>query len=405
MLFNPGLPFSSPSFQLPLGIANKPAHQPKKEDLLPPEAGLPRVVHYNADYSGCGMYRMSWVGHLLNAHQKAMVQESTVMIIDPRWYVNTKAIRIQRQATPHQLQFIQFLKSIQKDFGFKLIYEVDDIIFREDIPDYNKFKFAFESDEIRQTSVDIIKLCDEVSVTNDFMKQYYQEKCNKQEVTVIPNFIPRWWMGNYYNLAKISNNFTQNRKRPRILYAGSGAHFDVDNRTNHRDDFEHVIKAIIDTRFKFKWVFLGAFPLPLRPYIENGDLEFHPWQRFYDYPKKIDDLNIQMLVAPLQNNNFNKGKSDLKYIEACCYGLPVACQDMCTYSNAEIKFNTGDEMIHCIENNLKSLSDYRDKSYHRRKVAENRFLENDDNIGCYTDLYLHPYGSPERTNINRYNGH
>ena len=110
-----------------------------------------------------------------------------------------------------------------------------------------------------------------------------------------------------------------------------------------------------------------------------------------------------MLVAPLQDNNFNRSKSDLKYIEACCYGLPIACQDMCTYEDAEIKFRTGDEMIECIDTNLKSLTDYRDKSYVRRKVAEDRFLENDANIDCYTELYFHPYGDSKRININRYN--
>ena len=210
-------------------------------------------------------------------------------------------------------------------------------------------------------------------------------------------------MGNYYNLAKLSSNFNDNRKRPRILYAGSGAHFDVDNKTGQKDDFEHVVNAIINTRHRYKWVFLGAFPLRIQPFIENGDIEFHQWQRFYDYPKKINDLNIQMLVAPLQDNNFNRSKSDLKYIEACCYGLPVACQDMCTYENAEIKFKNGSDMIQRIEENLKSLTRFRDASRVRRQVAEDRFLENDCNIDCYTELYLNPYGDNKRINLAKYN--
>ena len=46
-----------------------------------------------------------------------------------------------------------------------MIYEVDDILFREDIPDYNGFKGSFDNDQIRQNAIDAIKLCDEMTVT------------------------------------------------------------------------------------------------------------------------------------------------------------------------------------------------------------------------------------------------
>lgn len=367
-----------------------------------PEPPL-RIVHYNADHSGCGLWRMSWPAHLINFHGKAMVTESTVMILDPKWYKDVKAIRVQRQATPSQKMFVQHLKNMQKEIGFKLIYEVDDVIFREDIPDYNKFKFAFVADEIRQSAIDIINMCDEVTVTCDFMRDLYREKTGKQEITVIPNFVPRFWMGNFFDERRVSMNYDKHKKRPRILYAGSGAHFDVENKTGQRDDFEHVVKAIIDTRRKYQWVFIGAYPLALKPYIQNKDIEFHPWQKLYEYPKKIADLEVQMSVAPLQINNFNKAKSDLKYIEGCCYGIPVACQDMETYKDAEIKFRTGEEMIACIETELGRAGRYKNQAIQRRKVAEDRFMEHDKNLDCYMELYTLPYRSPKRVNLARYN--
>ena len=111
----------------------------------PSETQLPRVIQFGADLSGCGLYRLGWVSHLLNYQGSMMVTDTTVMVLDPRWYVNTKAIRLQRQATSAQLEFVKFLKEIQKQVGFKIIYEVDDVVFREDIPDYNKFKTAFTS--------------------------------------------------------------------------------------------------------------------------------------------------------------------------------------------------------------------------------------------------------------------
>ena len=332
-----------------------------------------------------------------------MVTDTTVMVLDPRWYVNVKTIRLQRQATPAQLEFVKFLKEVQKEHKFRIIYEVDDVVFREDIPDYNKFKTAFVSDEIRNTVKSIIDLCDEVTVTCNYMRELYQLRTGKKEITVIPNFPAKWWIGNYFDPNRINALYDKNKKKPRLLYAGSGAHFDVENRVGQKDDFEHVIKAIIDSRHKYQWVFIGAFPLALRPYIERGEIEFHQWQRLYDYPAKIHELGVQMMVAPLQDNSFNRAKSDLKYIEACAYGLPVACQDMCTYEQAEIKFKTGEEMMYKIEEELRRTGHYKNSSYKRRRVAEDRFLELDKNLGCYQELFTLPYRDPKRVNLKRYN--
>jgi len=391
-------PFASP---FPQAMPNMPK---QKEAPRPPELDLPRALNYYADYSGCGFWRMIWPEHVLNAHQKFIVHGSTVMCFDPNYYRGIKAVRIQRQATPHQLRFVKFLKEVSKQAGFKLIYEIDDLVFIEDIPEYNKFKPAFADPEIRKTAQEIMSMCDEITVTCDFMKSYYAEKTGHKNITVIPNFPPKFWMGNYYNERKISDNYDEFEKRPRILYAGSGAHFDVENRVGFDDDFAHVIDTIIKTRHKYRWVFLGAFPIPLQQYVANGDLEFHPWQQLYSYPEKIYNLRVNMMVAPLQNNTFNKAKSDLKYIEACCYGIPIACQNLITYKDAPIKFQTGEEMIGCIEDTLSKKGKYMNSCAKFRKVAEGRWLENEDNVNCYTELYGLPYGDPKRVLLNKING-
>jgi hypothetical protein len=392
-------PFVSP-FPSPI-VGNAP----KQNDVpRPPELDLPRALNYYADYSGCGFWRMIWPEHLLNAHQKLVVHGSTVMCFDPNYYRGVKAVRIQRQATESQLKFVQFLKEVSQKVGFRIIYEIDDLVFSEDIPEYNKFKPAFTDPSIRRTAQAIMELCDEITVTCDFMKEYYLGKTKNQNITVIPNYPPKWWMGNFYNEKRISENYDAFEDKPRILYAGSGAHFDVDNRVGQKDDFHHVIDAIVKTKDKYKWVFLGAFPLPLQNYIRNGDFEFHPWSQLYSYPEKIYNLRVNMMVAPLQDNTFNKAKSDLKYIEACSYGLPVACQDLVTYKDASIKFKTGEEMIGCIEDTLEKKGKYMNSCAKFRKVAESRWLENEDNINKYVELYSHPYGDSKRALLNSING-
>tara|TARA_R110002049_G_scaffold155657_3_gene320599 strand:- start:363 stop:1226 length:864 start_codon:yes stop_codon:yes gene_type:complete len=281
-----------------------------------------------------------------------------------------------------------------------MVYEIDDLVFHEDIPEYNKFKPAFTDPKIRQCALDIMKACDEITVTNKFMKEYYMEKTGNTNITVIPNYPPKFWMGNFYDKPKIERNYHKNRKKPRVVYSASGAHFDVDNRTGQKDDFYHVNDVIRKTVDKIQWVFVGAYPLPLHDLVQTGKIEFYNWCRLYEYPQLLADINPTLFIAPLFDNTFNKAKSDLKYIEACCYGVPVICQDLCTYENAPYRFKTGDELIDQIKALTGQKSKYMDVSTTARKVADSRWLELDVNIDKYRELYAYPYNSPERKNLN-----
>ena len=408
MIGNPSqpLPFSNTNFapfQAKQSLLNPDQVTKLPQPEKPKELELPRFLNYYADYSGCGNWRMIWPEQIMNAHSKAVVHGTTVMNLDPRYYIMTKSVRIQRQATKQQLNFVEFLKNVSKENGMRLIYEIDDICFKEDIPDYNKYKPAFENPEIRESAQKIMSLSDEITVTCDFMKDYYKEKTGNPNVTVIPNFMPKFWIGNHYDLTKNMNNLEKYKKKPRILYAGSGAHFDVDSRVKHKDDFQHVNDVIRSTVNKYQWVFLGAFPIPLLDLIRSGKIEFHPWRRLYEYAEGISVLNVNMMVAPLQDNIFNRSKSDLKYIESCAFGLPIACQDLCTYENAPIKFKTGDEMINQIETTLRDVDRYKSVCKRARQYADTRWLETDTNLECYMELYNTPYGSPLRKNLARYN--
>lgn len=371
----------------------------------PKENNTPRAINYFADYSGCGFWRMLWPEHLLTAYQKVIVHGSTCMVRDPGYYNTVKSVRLQRQANPAQLKFYEYLRQLADKNSFPVIYEIDDIVFREDIPNYNKYKFAFMPDEIRDSTLQMMRMSDEMTCTCQFMKDYYQEKTGKKEVTIIPNYPPRFWLDGFYDEKKLQINYDKNvkkRKRPRILYAGSGAHFDVDNKTGQQDDFAHVRDVVRKTANKYQWIFIGAYPPPLHDLVQSGKIEFHTWKQLYDLPRFINSLQVQAMVAPLINNTFNKAKSNIKYIEACAYGLPVICQDMITYKDAPLKFTTGDEMIDQIATTIQDKQTYMKICRKARQNIHGMWLE--DHIDEYVELYCHPYGSPERVKLNKING-
>jgi len=397
-------PYPNPQPQI---YANT-APRVENHSVAPPrEAGLPRIVNYLADLSGCGHWRIIWPEYVINSTGMAISHSITSMVGTPSWYKGVKCVRVQRQASIGQKEFVSFLANIKKEMGFRLVYEIDDVVFREDIPDYNKFKFAFDNDEIRQNCIDMINMCDEVTVTCDFMKQLYTERTGKKEITVIPNFIPNFWMGNLFDRKQIYNNFEKNRKKPRILYTGSGAHYDIDNKVGGKDDFEEVLKFIVDTRHKYTWVFMGSFPPPLKKYIDDKSIEFHNWQTLLKYPYAISQLGIQAQIAPLQDNNFNKAKSDIKFIEAAILGIPCLCQDLVTYKDAPeaLKFKTVDEFAY----KLDAIVNYKNKNKYfknvdiLRSLGEDRLLEHPKNIGCHMEVATTPYGSVERKYLKKWN--
>lgn len=374
---------------------------PSKVSL--PGEGLERAVDFYADYGGCGHWRMVWPGNMLNAYQKAVVAGGTSMIMDMNYYRTVKAAKFQRQATPAQSQFIKLLREKIKPLNnLKLIYEIDDVVFRDDIPDYNKCKEGFVDQKIVDTILEIMSEMDEISVTCPYMRDYYVNKTGNKNITVIPNFPPRFW-ADHYDRNKIKENIKKYKKRPRIGYTGSGTHFDVANKNGQKDDFTHVIQNIIATRKKYQWVFMGAYPLGLKPFIDNGEIEYHPWVQLPDYMRAVNNLNVNCLIAPLEDNTFNKCKSNIKHLEGACLGIPSICQDLVTYDSCERKFTTGDEMIDLIDDTVRNIPKYLNISDKERAYAETMWLENPENLECHRELYFTPFGSPERKALKKFN--
>lgn len=397
-------PFSQPIVS-PQGAFLQQAVQQQPATPVQQEAGLSRFLNYAGDYSGCGAYRLLWPEYLINMIGAGMSSTITSMIVDPRWYSGVKAIKFQRQASPEQKEFMKYVRQISKEHNFKMIYEVDDVVFREDIPDYNRFKFAFDSDEIRNNCIDMINICDEVTLTCDYIRNLYKEKTGKNEITVIPNFVPYFWMGHLYNPNKVKDQYLKNKRKPRVLYTGSGAHYDVDNKNGGIDDFSHVIDMVRRTVDKYQWIFVGSYPPKLADLVLRGKVEYHPWKSLQEYPSFINDLNAQAMIAPLFDNSFNRSKSDIKYIEACTLGLPCLLQDMETYKDAPefLKFKTGDDLEAKLDRVLGDRKAYNNNIAMLREIGESRFLERPENIGCHIEALTTPYGSPDRKYLKKWN--
>lgn len=373
---------------------------PQQRTKEPKAEKTHNYLNFIADRGGCGHWRVLFPEQHINLSGMGSSMSIHKMIFEDSWYADVDAIKLQRQVSTKQLKFVEYLKSIQAEMDFKLIYEVDDIMLREDIPDYNGFKSSFDNDELRQNAIDAINLCDEMTVVSPFMKEYFKGKTGKEEITVVENYMPQGWFGNLYNANVVKRNFQKHKDKPRIIYAGSTSHFDIRSQNGHVDDFTHVNKFVIDNIDKYKFVFIGAYPIQLRSYVQSGRIEYHPWKNLQEFPEFVSKLEAQAFIAPLQDNNFNKAKSNIKFLESAALGIPCFCQDLCTYDIAPnfLKFNTGEDLAERLDVvlNPKNVKKYVKLSKELRSISEDYFLERPENIGKITEVYDTPYGDPSR---------
>lgn len=372
-----------------------------------PGEGLPRVIHYCADQSGCAFWRMLWPAEELLAHNKAVIMTLYQMVTIGQFYLGIDAVKLQRQCTPPQLEFVKFLRGVSDEIkkqngkGFRIIWEVDDVVApSQDIPDYNVCKSAFEGDLVLNTVREMMKYVDEMTVVSEYMKQHYKKWLNFDKISVIPNYAPKNWFDKGFDLSKIKDRYKRHKKKPRILYAGSGTHFDVSNKVDQNDDFGHVVDSIIQDitiHKKYEWVFFGALPMKLRQFINNG-IEFHDWTAITDYTNKLKDLDVDVCIAPLQNNNFSRSKADIKLTESGMQGIPCVAQNLECYNSNGWKylFDTPKQMYNIIDSILKDEQSYINASTYARKYAEDYILQ--DHLEEHMLIYTTEYGDSKRKN-------
>jgi len=131
-------------------------------------------------------------------------------------------------------------------------------------------------------------------------------------IYVIPNALPRELWEPHFQLRPV------NRRRPRVGWVGA---------MQHRGDLELLIPVIEATRDEVDWVFMGMW----LPEFEHLVAEKHGWVDFENYPERLSSLNLDLALAPLETNEFNEAKSNLRLLEYGAFAYPVICTDITPY--------------------------------------------------------------------------
>ncbi|MDG2526524.1 glycosyltransferase [Stenotrophomonas sp. HITSZ_GD] len=106
--------------------------------------------------------------------------------------------------------------------------------------------------------------------------------------------------------------------RPRVGWAGG---------VSHAGDLEMIADVVRSLADEVDWVFMGLCPDALQPYVR----EFHPGVGMDRYPRVLARLDLDLAIAPLEDNRFNACKSNLRLLEYGACAIPVVASDIEPY--------------------------------------------------------------------------
>lgn len=281
--------------------------------------------------------------------------------------------------------------------GIWLVYEIDDVLLYDEIPKYNLAREAFNPETIGDSVQQIFDAVDLITVTTQELKDIYVEKLHQDpnKILVIPNYLPRWWIGESFNLSRSLAQWDRQHEKPHIAFACSTNHFDVNNANNGVDDFTEIMPWIKKNLDKYQFIFVGGVPQQLKEEAKTGKVIYQPPSDLLNYPREMINRGIDLLVAPLINNRFNRCKSNIKWLEMSALGIPMIGQNICTYNQwTDQVFNNSDDIDHWIERLFFKKDS---KEYFENMLVKNRkIIDGEDrnsgywlekNIQKYYDLY------------------
>lgn len=264
------------------------------------------IVNFPSDKNGCGFYRTFIPYGYLSSKYNYNVTNLMEFVFDLNFIARSNTIRFQRQVTEAQKKVVFEYKKVIQRVGAKtkLVYEIDDVV--HEIMPSNIIAYQFYTETKKSNMIQIMRNVDTVTFSTQYLKDYYKDKFGIENSIVVPNFLPKFLWGDKGKRDKANKG-----KKPRILWAGSASH------VGKGGDLEFILPLIKKTKDEFEWVFFGVIPPEL-----TGQFEFVNWADFYSYPAALDAVNADIAIAPVADNSFNYGKSDLKLLEYSALGIP-----------------------------------------------------------------------------------
>jgi GT2 family glycosyltransferase/glycosyltransferase involved in cell wall biosynthesis len=269
---------------------------------------LPRVLAVQSDITGAGLYRIAQpFDALLQAGLIDGARSTHLPDVVEAARLDPDVLVVQRRMLAPAVRTLDRLQRHSRAFK---VYELDDYlpslplksIHRQDMPA-----------DVAQMLRAALRHMDRFVVSTPRLAEALADY--HPDIRVVENRLdPGIWRRLPTPLRRVA-------AKPRVGWAGG---------VSHTGDLEMIADVVRKLADEVTWVFFGLCPERLRPYVH----EFRPGVDIARYPTLLAKLNLDLALAPLEQNLFNACKSNLRLLEYGACGYPVVCSDLAPYRGA-----------------------------------------------------------------------
>jgi len=257
-----------------------------------------RSLFSSSDVTGCGYIRSFLPARYLDGHFMGGFNRNQPV----DFYTN---FVFQRQS--HK-DFLEIIPNIQR-LGKKVYYDIDDDLWT--IDKENPAKKAFDKEKLNVIG-QLISLSDGIICSTEYLKTKLSHLHDKIYVTP--------------NLIEIPNYPKEKKTKIRIGYAGS---------LSHAGDFSKKLIYALQKLYgryhkKIEFVFVGYVPPELKDIAQYIAGVHAP-----DYLQLLNHLDFDIFIIPLADTEFNKSKSNLKWLDAAISGACPVLSPVFCYNEVE----------------------------------------------------------------------
>ncbi|MBA0167938.1 glycosyltransferase [Pectobacterium sp. CFBP8739] len=266
-----------------------------------PGRPLPTVMGVHSDWHGCGHYRIILPFQALERemHIEGGLKHGMIKIVDVA-DIAPDVVIIQGTTG---VALPNVVAQYRKYTNAAVVAEFDDYILNVPINSGNRKKISHKLIKNFRKALESV---DWVVVSTPALADAYSEY--HTDIRVAYNRLPAsWWKGLV--------SLRRQGKKPRVGWAGG---------SSHKGDLAILRSVVKELENEVEWVFMGMKP-------EGVKCEFHTGVPIDYYPQKTASLNLDLALVPLEYNQFNECKSNLRLMELGACGVPVICTDIEPY--------------------------------------------------------------------------